>query len=617
MHLISNLEFKYQKPPPLPHNYIDRCSLVNDIATKLLQGPNDGNTYKATLTITGPGGFGKTTTAKLLCYHPDVKKHFTDGFIFIELGPQPTDPNIKLRAIYKLLANEQCGINVVGQKIYQLTNDCCRNLLVIIDDVWHVEDAEPLVKAFSNCKIVLTTRMNDIEQYIASKESMSIGPMNPNEAITLLTKGVIDSRELLQQHGRLLDELAQDFHLWPILLSLVRGQLCRYVNRYKFSFLEAIQNIKDKLCRQGITAFDLRKSRNFAVKVCIDMTLDLLNKSISDHIKILILYTGIGVSLQRTVLHLLWKVSKGEAQDTVDTLWAYGLIQFNDSTLSFNRTQQSCVMVEVHSVISQYIIESMEFHEALTLVPVLSGVMGSIDNGLELGFMQSCGLGDLSSLTDRDYLKFKLSVIEDLWLPLNLKKFNSFTVFDPYYVIGIIMSVIKSSKKSQNIQQTSQVNNLVELTAKKTLDLIKDCKQILRDAHKLCRRLNQGVQKNLSKKDYDKVIQSVQDYINSYPLSAVVKKAITILKKAIPYCHEVSQLCDQLRLLTPECHRMTTITFPGIKFFIKLHKEGHNLLSSGSDDDIKKACDFYKTNKFDDALESIRKSADKYLESHS
>ena len=49
--------------------------------------------------ITGAGGSGKTTTAISLCYHRIVKEQFTDGFVFIELGPQPTDPSIKLNQL--------------------------------------------------------------------------------------------------------------------------------------------------------------------------------------------------------------------------------------------------------------------------------------------------------------------------------------------------------------------------------------------------------------------------------------------------------------------------------------------------------------------------------------
>ena len=35
-----------------------------------------------------------------------VKEQFTDGFVFIELGPQPTDSSIKLNQLYHLLTGE-------------------------------------------------------------------------------------------------------------------------------------------------------------------------------------------------------------------------------------------------------------------------------------------------------------------------------------------------------------------------------------------------------------------------------------------------------------------------------------------------------------------------------
>ena len=229
---------------------------MDEIATKLLQATNDPNKYETTLTITGAGGFGKTTTVISLCYHDVIEKQFTDGFVFIELGPQATDPSIKLRAIYNLLTDEQCDINVVEQKINQLTNDYYHNLLVIIDDIWHVEDAEPLVKAFSNCKTILTTRMNDIEQYIPSKQSVIIGAMMEDEAISLLTSGVIDSSQLSQEDVSLLNEISQDVHLWPLLLSLIRGQLSHNLKQHHLSYHKAIQNVQAKLHHKGLTAFD-------------------------------------------------------------------------------------------------------------------------------------------------------------------------------------------------------------------------------------------------------------------------------------------------------------------------------------------------------------------------
>ena len=368
-----------------------------------------------------------------LCHYPVVNKHFADGFLFIELGPQATDPSIKLRDIYNLLSGEQCGINIVIQKINQLTSDYYHNLLVIIDDVWHVEDAEPLVKAFSNCKTILTTRMNDIEQCIPSKQSVTIGPMTQHEAITLLASGVIDSSQLSQEDVGLLDELAQDVHLWPLLLSLIRGHLSHNLKQYHLSYHKAIQNVQAKLHHKGLTAFDknnieaINKSRNVAVKTCIEITLELLAKSLSDKIKSLVLCNGIGTSLQIAVLNILWNISKQEAEETVDALWAYGLVQFTDITISPNNITQHCV--EVHAVISQYIIECMDSNEMFTLLPYGElNTWASVTDGLSSKFQQSYGVHNLSSLTVEDYLKYQLNYIENTILPVRLKTINMLTV---------------------------------------------------------------------------------------------------------------------------------------------------------------------------------------------
>ena len=393
---------------------------MNEIATKLFQTTIDPNRYEATLTITGAGGFGKTTTVISLCHYPVVKKHFTDGFIIIELGSQATDSCIKLSQVYHLLTGENLkhhDIVHAEQEIKQLTNDCYQNLLVIIDDIWHVEDAEPLVKAFSNCTTILTTRMNDIEQYIPSKLSVTIGPMTNNEAISLLTNGVIDSNQLSQEDVGLLDELAQDVHLWPLLLSLIRGQLSHNLKQYHLSYRKAIENVQVKLHDKGLTAFDknnietINKSRKLAVKACIEMTLELLTKSLSDKIKSLILWTGIGTSLQTAVLNDLWDISKQEAVDTVDVLWAYGLVQFNDVTISPHNITQHCVVV--HAVISHYIIECMYSNEVFALSPFCGNLntAKSVGEGLGLTFQQSNGIHDPSSLTTMDYLNFKLKIV--------------------------------------------------------------------------------------------------------------------------------------------------------------------------------------------------------------
>ena len=591
---------KCLQPPPLPTIHVNRQGLLDEIVSKLLQVKVDPDTFEATLTIVGAGGFGKTTIVTSLCHHDIVKAHFTDGFLFIELGQQANDPIIKLRAIYNLLTGKQCGINVVEQKINQHTSDYCRNLLVIVDDVWHVEDARPFVNAFSSCKIVLTTRMNDIQQHIPSKHLVTIGPMRHNEAFFLLTNGVFDVSQLSQKNLNSLRELAQDVFLWPLLLSLTRGQLSHYVKIRGFSNHQAIESVQVKLRHGGLVAIGgdnteiARRSHRFAVKACIELTLQLLSKSLSDKIKKLILWTGIGTSLQVAVLNNLWNITQQEANDAVDKLWAYGLVQFTDVLISPYNKIQHCV--EVHTIISLYIINSIDGGEAFALSPIIGKkhIVETVNEGLSKKFQQLCGVHDLSKLSPIDNLKYTLTEIENVVFPFSVKQVNLYTVNDPY----IIMLKLK------DIQDTLIRSPHLLVKVDKEIDLlITDCKQLLNDSHNLCRKLNQMIERNLHEKSFHAMTQTIEEFMKNYPLCHIAEKAASMVEMKIkPYCdvaqHEYITLrCESLHMLKHGYHEISLTLLPEIKLFLELHRQISISLCKGPRD-IQQTYQYLRSGKF-------------------
>ena len=545
-----------------------------------------------------------------------MKEQFTDGFVFIELGPQATDPNVKLVQLYHLLTGDNLkhsDFNHAEKEIKQLTN-YYRNLLVIIDDVWHVEDAEPLVKAFSSYKIILTTRMNDIEKYIPSIQSITIGPMTKNEALSLITKGVINSRQLSPEDEKLLNELAQDVHLWPLLLSLVRGQLYHYIKHYHLPYHKAIQNVQGKLYNKGLTAFDknniesINKGRKLAVEACIEMTLELLTKSVSDKIKTFILYNGIGVSLQTAVLHNLWNISKQEAEDVVDALWAYGLAHVIDNAASPIFSSKHCL--EIHAVISQYISECMKDEDVRSLSPVAGklNTWQAVIDGLSLVFEESCGVNNLSSLSAKEFLKYKLNEIENFIIPVYIRRINTQTFTDPYNMSLILQSLHKV------LTYLPLIPNLVGTLFEELNSLIAECKRTSRNTQMLCRKLNQSVQRILYERNYDKLIPALQEFIRIYPLFNVVQKAITIVRKIIPYCEDklldlVNKISESLHILTPDYHQISISSIPLGKESIKHLKQITSALMNGSPD-IELAYNYFKSNKHLEGLDLVN---DNYL----
>ncbi|XP_065894224.1 uncharacterized protein [Dysidea avara] len=567
----KNKNIKSLPLPRLPPNYVCRPRLLDEMISKLCQSTIDPNSYGTSLTVTGAGGFGKTSIVTALCHRVATKEQFADGVVFIELGPQATDPSMKLSQLYHLLTGQylkQGDINHAEQEIQQLTTLYCDNLLVIIDDVWHVEDAEPIVKAFSSCKIVLTTRMNDIEEYIPTKHVVSVGPMEQSEAISLLTCGVIDIGQLSQEDMSLLDELAQDVHLWPLLLSLIRGQLCHNLKLHKLCFHDSIQNVQTKLRDKGLTAFDknnIDRSRKYAVKICIDVTLDLLTKSLSDKMKTLIFWTGIGTSLQIAVLHNLWNVIKHEARDIVDSLWAYGLVQFTDIVLPPHNITQRCV--EVHAVISQYIIENLDPDEYNTLAPSgRLGTMANVTDGIRQQFARSTVVYKQLSLSATDYLKQRVNEIQNLTLPHHIKQICMFAITDPLHTASILQGI----QKTLHTMTCSDISVFYD----EIYLLISNCRTTLKQVHKLSRTLTQNVQKCLTERNFLKLPEAIETYMSTYPMGMVAQQAVTMLKKLIPYCNVILldcfvESCEWMHEMTPDYHEITLLILP----YIKVHAE--------------------------------------------
>ena len=410
--------------------------------------------------------------------------------------------------------------------------------------------------------------------------------MTQNEAITLLTSGVIDSSRLSQEDVNLLDELANTVHLWPLLLCLIRGQLSHGLKQYRLSYHGAVQNVQAKLHQRGLIAFDrnkiltnntqtLNKSRKSAVKACIDLTLELLTKSSSDKIKTLILYTGIGTSLQTAVLNNLWKISKQEAEDTVDVLWGYGLVQFTDITISPNNIKQHCV--QVHAVISQYIIECMKSMEVSLLSPFYElHTAGSVLQGLGLLFQQSYGVQNPKSLIPTEFLKYKRSEIENHLLPYYLKLINTIAVSEPHIIIELLQEL------KHGLMNYPCIVDLLSLVNEEINSLTEESNKILHDVYKLCRILNQNAQRYLHEKSYDELIETVKRFINDYPLCNVAQRAVNMVTKIMPHCYFCKSTRGHLQLYTIDYHMINTLVIPRITLLINLHKQILSSLLKGT-----------------------------------
>lgn len=357
------------QPPPLPTHYVERTKLLKEITEKVLTTEID-NTIHITVVITGMAGFGKSTLAKALCHQQLIKKHFRSGFLVIELGPKSMSKSLKLCEIYLMLtgyrwtnptACVQGTINedeMIACLSKELKAFCKRNpkLLVIIDDVWQVEDAEDYAEIFSGCKIVLTTRRKDVASSIHCKHIIHIDSMESFEAIQLLTFKIDELQGIIPKIVDQLNELAINLHNWPLLLNLVRTQLYKCCIGMPNSPLAVIKQVTKRLFDNGLTAFDPKDpkkvTRRNAANASIKASFDLLRIDSLNKLKKLIVSMYFSNKVPKGMLSYAWQLNDEQVFEVCDELWSVGLI--SHTMLPFD-----IAGIEIHLVITQYVFDNI------------------------------------------------------------------------------------------------------------------------------------------------------------------------------------------------------------------------------------------------------------------
>ena len=321
-------------------------------------------------------GFGKSTIAIALCHQQLIKKHFPNGFLRIQLGLTPKNKYYMLSQVYRALtgnswtnptSNPQGAVSeddMVTCLSEELNTLCKKNpgLLVIIDDVWDVEDAADYVEIFSGCKIVLTTRRKDVASSIDCKHKICVDSMESSEAIQLLTFQIEDLQISNSDIAGQLNELAINLHNWPLLLNLVRAQLHIHCKTNPNSPFAVIKQVTKKLFDNGLTAFDpKRPKRQNAVNASIKASLDLLSEENVTRLNRLVTSILFGSTIPKQLLMCLWKLSNEKMSECCNDFWSVGLFTFTSSL--FDKT-----CVEIHLVITQYVFDNIKYDNAMHLV---------------------------------------------------------------------------------------------------------------------------------------------------------------------------------------------------------------------------------------------------------
>jgi DNA-binding SARP family transcriptional activator len=149
--------------PPLPPLCIGRESAIIEVRERLCQQP------AARVVIQGWPGIGKTTLSAVLAHDKTLGACYPDGRLWVSLGGMPNIAAVlgSWGAALGLGGLDSArGIAEASARLTAFLKD--RRVLLIIDDVWAVEDAHPLLVVSEKGGVIITTRLNDVARSLAT-----------------------------------------------------------------------------------------------------------------------------------------------------------------------------------------------------------------------------------------------------------------------------------------------------------------------------------------------------------------------------------------------------------------------------------------------------------------
>lgn len=205
-------------PPPFANSYrlIGRDDFLQSLKQRLFD-----NKRVALSALNGIPGVGKTSLALALAHDDEVIEHFHDGILWSGLGPEPNILSLLSHwgALLGIAATEQATLSSIEAWTLAIRAAIGnRRILLVLDDVWKLEDALALKVGGPRCAYILTTRFPQLAIQFASEGATAIEELNEADSLTLLAQLVPEFVARQPEEARELIHLVSGL---PLALFLV------------------------------------------------------------------------------------------------------------------------------------------------------------------------------------------------------------------------------------------------------------------------------------------------------------------------------------------------------------------------------------------------------------
>ena len=206
-------------PPPLL-GLVTRPRLMDEVVDRLLPGDPESDTRVGELVaVCGPGGFGKTTIASLVCAEPRIVDAFTD-VLWVETGEHcsPTRLTSLISDLCRHFGESGVPFDDPEQAGFHLATVLAgRQVLLVVDNVWSSADLGPFLVGAADGVLLVTSR--NARTCPGHARVVRLDPMGTMETEQLL------SHALPEAQRPQLRALARRCGGWPLLAAVVGSSL--------------------------------------------------------------------------------------------------------------------------------------------------------------------------------------------------------------------------------------------------------------------------------------------------------------------------------------------------------------------------------------------------------
>ncbi|GCA82089.1 regulatory protein AfsR [Microcystis aeruginosa NIES-2522] len=259
--------------PPKPSYFVERPEVSIELKKLLLSETTEKTGTLVISAIYGLGGIGKSTLAAALAQEKEVQAYFPDGIFWATLGQQP-DILSFLHGWIQALGDynfKPTGIDAASLHLRTLLAD--KKALLVVDDLWNVEDIDPFRVAVNHCKLLVTTREVPVKGAIR----YDLDVMTESQSLALLTGYLKHELNLADQKQAKI--LAKIVGYLPLALELTAAQI-----EDGIPWAELIEDLRAEIANleildrleAGDTANE-EKRKHYSLIACFNLSLKRLN----------------------------------------------------------------------------------------------------------------------------------------------------------------------------------------------------------------------------------------------------------------------------------------------------------------------------------------------------